>query len=232
MTTVLDAENVAKVYQTESHEVRVLDGVSFSMEAGDTVAVVGPSGSGKTTLLSLCAGLELPSSGTIRLLGKDSSSLGEDGRARLRNASVGFVFQSFHLMPSLNALENVMLPLELSGGRDADREARRLLGEVGLGDRLDHYPSQLSGGEQQRVALARAFINRPEILFADEPTGNLDRETSAKITELLFGLNREKGTTLLLITHDEGLAARTERVMRMNGGTLIESKAQLEAVAP
>ncbi|MDJ0838897.1 MAG: ABC transporter ATP-binding protein [Acidobacteriota bacterium] len=218
MQAVLEVSEVTKIYRGESHDVRVLDGVNFNMDAGESIAVVGPSGSGKTTLLSICAGLDLPTSGSIQLLGEDLTSLNEDGRARLRNEKVGFIFQSFHLMPSLNALENVMLPLELLGGAGAEREATRLLEEVGLGDRLDHYPSQLSGGEQQRVAIARAFINRPNILFADEPTGNLDRETSSRITDLLFALNRDKGTTLLLITHDEALADMTGRVFHMDGG--------------
>jgi len=220
MASVLEVEKVTKIYHGERHDVRVLDNATFTIEAGETVAVVGPSGSGKTTLLSICAGLEKPTDGTIRLLSQDLTRMDEDGRARLRNELVGFVFQSFHLMPSLDALENVMLPLELLGSRDAATEAERLLEEVGLGDRLDHYPAQLSGGEQQRVALARAFINKPRILFADEPTGNLDRETSDRITRLLFDLNRDTGTTLLLITHDETLAARTDRVFRMNGGRL------------
>jgi len=217
---VLKVENVGKIYQGETREVTVLKSVSFVAEVGETMAVVGPSGSGKTTLLSLCAGLDTPTSGRIHLLGKDLAALNEDGRARLRNTGVGFIFQSFHLMPSLTALENVMLPLELMGASDARPEAERLLDQVGLSDRVTHYPSQLSGGEQQRVAIARAFSSRPKILFADEPTGNLDRETSTRITSLLFDLNRENGTTLLLITHDRGLADQTQRVFHMEAGQL------------
>ena len=224
MSLVLDVRNVSKTYTNDHRQVTVLQEVSFSMEAGDSVAVVGPSGSGKTTLLSLCAGLDNPSSGAIELLGCDLTAMTEEGRARLRNRQLGFVFQSFHLMPSLTALENVMLPLELAGGSRVASAAMDLLDTVGLADRMGHYPSQLSGGEQQRVAIARAFINQPKILFADEPTGNLDRGTSDKISKLLFDLNSEKGTTLLLITHDEGLAASTGRVFHMNDGQLSEAQ--------
>ena len=223
MTAVLDVADVNKIYESGERKVHVLKDVGFKMETGESVAVVGPSGSGKTTLLSICAGLDLPTSGAISLLGENLAGLGEEGRAALRNRKVGFVFQSFHLMPSLTALENVMLPLELLGGKDAETEGKRLLDEVGLHDRMTHYPSQLSGGEQQRVAIARSFINKPQILFADEPTGNLDRETSERIEQLLFDLNRDKGASLLLITHDEALAARTGRIFRMNGGVLSES---------
>lgn len=220
MNGVLTVAGVSKSYHTGKREVTVLRDLSFSMDAGETVAIVGPSGSGKTTLLCLCAGLEMPSTGTVTLLGRDLAGLDEDERARLRNRDVGFIFQSFHLMPSLTALENVMLPLELLGGKGAATEAKALLDQVGLSDRLAHYPSQLSGGEQQRVAIARAFINKPSILFADEPTGNLDRETSARVTRLLFDLNREKGTTLLLITHDARLAERTQHTFHLDQGAL------------
>lgn len=215
MEAVLDVSDVQKVYDGT---LKVLDGISFRLNAGDRCAIVGPSGSGKTTLLSLCAGLDAPSSGRIELLGQNIADLGEEGRARLRNRYVGFVFQSFHLMASLTALENVMLPLELQGGKNVQERAAELLEKVGLGGRMTHYPSQLSGGERQRVAIARAFINQPKILFADEPTGNLDRETSERITELLFELNREQGTTLLLITHDPGLAEQTGTVMYLKDG--------------
>lgn len=225
MNAVLQVDRVGKVYKNEAHEVRVLDDVSFTIEQGASVAVVGPSGSGKTTLLSICAGLDVPSEGAVSLLGQNITELNEDGRAKLRNRGVGFVFQSFHLMPSLTALENVMLPLELLGGDNPEPLARELLDEVGLHDRVDHYPSQLSGGEQQRVAIARAFINKPRILFADEPTGNLDKETSDMIVELLFDLNRNKGATLLMITHDEALAAQCGRTFRMSGGQIVASVA-------
>jgi len=220
MNAVLTVSQVGKSYHTGKREVTVLRDLSFTMNAGESVAIVGPSGSGKTTLLCLCAGLEMPSAGTVTLLGRDLAALDEDERARLRNRDVGFIFQSFHLMPSLTALENVMLPLELLGGKGAATEAKQLLDQVGLSDRLSHYPSQLSGGEQQRVAIARAFINKPSILFADEPTGNLDRETSARVTRLLFDLNREKGTTLLLITHDARLAERTLHTFHLDQGAL------------
>ncbi len=226
MTAILLAKGVGKTYSGEERDVTVLSNVSFSMEPGETVAIVGPSGSGKTTLLSLCAGLEHPTTGSISLLDQDMSAMTEDERAVLRNREVGFVFQSFHLMPSLTALENVMLPLELSGKGDPGSDASALLDQVGLGSRLHHYPAQLSGGEQQRVAIARAFINKPKILFADEPTGNLDRETGRRIVELLFDLNREHATTLLLITHDEKLAERTGRIFRIEGGLLTESQSR------
>jgi len=222
MHTALSLKDVEKFFQSASHRVEVLRGVSFELAPGDTAAVLGPSGSGKTTLLSLCAGLEAPSAGTVRLLDRDLGVLDEDQRAALRNRQVGFVFQSFHLMPSLTALENVMLPMELSGAPGARDEAQRLLAMVGLENRGDHYPAQLSGGEQQRVAIARAFINQPRVLFADEPTGNLDRKTAGRVTDLLFELNREQGATLLLITHDESLAARAKRVFRIDNGLVRE----------
>nr|WP_242112657.1 ABC transporter ATP-binding protein [Luteimonas aquatica] len=204
-----------------SGELTILEGVSFGIAAGDTVAIVGASGSGKSTLLSLMAGLDTPSAGEVRVDGAPMSALDEDGRARVRAEKVGFVFQSFQLLPSLTALENVMLPLELRGDADAETPARAILGKVGLGARLDHYPRQLSGGEQQRVALARAFVTAPSLLFADEPTGNLDTHTGQAIVELLFALNADAGTTLVLVTHDEQLAARCGRRLRLDSGRLV-----------
>ena len=206
-----------------SGELTILDGVGFSIGKGEAVAIVGASGSGKSTLLSLMAGLDLPSSGTVLLDGAPLSSLDEDGRARLRGEKVGFVFQSFQLLPSLTALENVMLPLELRGDDDAEKPAIDILRRVGLGERMGHYPRQLSGGEQQRVALARAFVTRPAVLFADEPTGNLDTQTGQAIIELLFELNRQIGTTLVLVTHDEQLAERCGRVLRLDAGRLVSA---------
>jgi putative ABC transport system ATP-binding protein len=194
--------------------------VSFQVRAGESVAIVGASGAGKSTLLALLAGLDLPSSGRVLLAGQDLNSLDEDGRARLRAERVGFVFQSFHLVPALTALENVMLPLELAGRRDARAGAREALERVGLGSRVGHYPRQLSGGEQQRVAIARAFVVRPAVLFADEPTGNLDTVTGGRIADLLFDLNASSGTTLLLVTHDRALAARCSRMLVMEAGRL------------
>ncbi|WP_454828513.1 ABC transporter ATP-binding protein [Pseudoxanthomonas wuyuanensis] len=202
-------------------ELTILEGIGFRIEHGDTVAIVGASGSGKSTLLSLLAGLDTPSSGTVVLDGETLSALDEDGRARIRGDKVGFVFQSFQLLPSLTALENVMLPLELRGDADAQTPARQILDKVGLGQRLGHYPRQLSGGEQQRVALARAFVTRPSLLFADEPTGNLDTHTGQAIIELLFALNAESGTTLVLVTHDEHLAVRCRHVLRLDSGRLV-----------
>jgi putative ABC transport system ATP-binding protein len=200
----------------------ILDGVSFRIRPGEAVAVVGASGSGKSTLLSLLAGLDLPSRGEVTLDGVALSGLDEDGRARLRGAKVGFVFQSFQLLPALTALENVMLPLELRGDRQPAAAAQAILERVGLGERLTHYPRQLSGGEQQRVALARAFVTAPSLLFADEPTGNLDTDTGRAVIDLLFELNAQSGTTLVLVTHDERLAARCSRVLRLSGGRLVE----------
>ncbi len=200
--------------------------MNLSLDAGDTLAVVGPSGSGKTTLLGICAGLDDASGGSVELDGMAMERLDQDARAALRNRSVGFVFQSFQLIPTLTAIENVLVPLELRGesGRGIRKEAERLLSEVGLGDRLDHYPLQLSGGEQQRVALARAFIHRPKILFADEPTGNLDAGTSGPIVEMLFRLNRDAGTALVLVTHDPALAAKARRVITMGGGKIVSEE--------
>lgn len=199
----------------------VLHSVSFDLQAGDTFSIVGPSGSGKTTLLGLCAGLDRASSGSVFLNGVQLDTLTEDQRAAVRNQYVGFIFQNFQLLPTLTALENVMVPLELRGERGAEKAAKDLLERVGLGQRGHHYPTQLSGGEQQRVSLARAFANRPKILFADEPTGNLDTDTSATVVDLIFELNREAGTTLVLVTHDLELAARTQRVIRIKGGQVV-----------
>ncbi len=217
----LSAEGLGKRVRLPDHELTILDDVSFTIGAGEAVAVVGASGSGKSTLLSLLAGLDTPSAGVVRLDGVALSALDEDGRARLRGAKVGFVFQSFQLLPALTALENVMLPLELRGDRDAQAPARRILERVGLGERLAHYPRQLSGGEQQRVALARAFVTEPDLLFADEPTGNLDTETGRAVMDLLFELNSQHGTTLVLVTHDERLAARCGRILRLAAGRLV-----------
>ena len=220
---VIVAEGLTKRYRSGPREVTVLDGVDLRVEANEFAAIVGPSGSGKTTLLGLLAGLDRPTSGTVRLDGVDLGTLDEDGRARLRAEKVGFVFQTFQLLPTLTALENVLVPLELAGaanGRARER-AVSLLERVGLGDRLHHYPAQLSGGEQQRVAIARAFANEPKILLADEPTGNLDAETGATIVELLFELNRALTTTVVLVTHDMALASRAGRVIRIAGGRIV-----------
>ncbi|MHB8912989.1 MAG: ABC transporter ATP-binding protein [Lysobacter sp.] len=217
----LQVSGLGKRVPLPSGELTILDGVGFAISRGDTVAIVGASGSGKSTLLALMAGLDTPSSGAVVLEGETLSSLNEDGRARVRAEKVGFVFQSFQLLPSLTALENVMLPLELRGDGDVESPARAILQKVGLGERLGHYPRQLSGGEQQRVALARAFVTRPSVLFADEPTGNLDTHTGQAIIELLFDLNAGAGTTLVLVTHDEHLASRCGRVLRLDGGRLV-----------
>jgi putative ABC transport system ATP-binding protein len=219
---ILAVENLTKTYGSDKRQLTVLHDVSFSLNAGASCAIVGSSGSGKTTLLGLCAGLDRPTSGTVRLAGADLAGLNEDQRARFRNENIGFVFQNFQLVPTLSALENVMVPLELRREKGARDRAAVLLGRVGLEDRLDHYPVQLSGGEQQRVALARAFINRPKVLFADEPTGNLDADTSERVEELLLELNRESGTTLVLVTHDLDLAATTQRTIRLRGGRVVE----------
>ena len=224
---MLRVERLTKTYGSAGHrELTVLKDVSFGLGAGASLAIVGPSGSGKTTLLGLCAGLDQPSSGTVELAGRSIGTLSEDARALVRNEHVGFVFQNFQLVPTLTALENVMVPVELrgQGGAAAEAEARRLLGRVGLGERCDHYPVQLSGGEQQRVALARAFMNRPKILFCDEPTGNLDGDTAHAMVELIFGLNHEKATTLVLVTHDLELARRCRRILRLRGGVVISDE--------
>jgi putative ABC transport system ATP-binding protein len=217
---ILQVQNVFKTFITESHEVPVLRDVTFSIEQGSRCSILGPSGSGKTTLLGLCAGLDRPTGGSILLNGHALHESSEDELAEIRNLEVGFVFQNFQLIPSLSALENVLVPLELRGQSTAQKLAEDLLGRVGLGDRLDHFPVQLSGGEQQRVALARAFINKPSILFADEPTGNLDGETGALVEELLFDLNRESGTTLVLVTHNLELARKTDRIYKIHQGSV------------
>jgi len=217
---ILDIRQLSKVYHSTHGTLMVLHEVSFALDAGATCAIVGPSGSGKTTLLGLCAGLDRPSSGTVVLNGVSLTLLSEEELTTLRNTTVGFIFQTFQLLPTLTALENVMVPAELRGDTRAKTRAVELLRRVGLADRLDHYPVQLSGGEQQRVALARAFIGPPRILFADEPTGNLDAETSETIVQLLFELNQDAGTTLLLVTHDMELAQRTQRIIRLKGGTV------------
>ncbi len=221
--TVLEVTGLSKTYTLRGQALTVLSDVSFALAAGDSCAIVGPSGSGKSTLLGLCAGLERPDRGTVRLAGALLNDLGEDARARLRGRCSGFVFQSFQLIPTLTAQENVMAPLELQGLPQAAARAADMLGRVGLGDRLRHYPSQLSGGEQQRVALARAFVHEPQVLFADEPTGNLDAETGARIADLLFELNASHNTTLLLVTHDPTLAARTARAIRLRAGRLVDA---------
>jgi len=220
---VLSARDLTKTFDSGGRPLTVLDHVSLDVGEGETVAVVGPSGSGKTTLLGLCAGLDRPTSGTVTLAGERLDTMSEDQRAAMRGRAVGFVFQGFRLLPTLTAQENVAIPLELrgEGGRAAMTAAAALLGRVGLGDRLDHYPAQLSGGEQQRVALARAFVHRPRLLFADEPTGNLDGETSGVVQDLLFELNREAGTALVVVTHDADLAARCGRTIRLRGGKMV-----------
>ena len=228
--TMLKVERLTKTYQTAGgRDLTVLRDVSFALGAGASVAIVGPSGSGKTTLLGLCAGLDQPTSGTVELAAQSIGTLSEDARALVRNQHVGFVFQNFQLVPTLTALENVMVPVELrgEGGADAEAEARGLLTRVGLGERCDHYPVQLSGGEQQRVALARAFMNRPKILFCDEPTGNLDGDTAHAMVELIFGLNHERATTLVLVTHDLELAKRCQRIIRLKGGAVISDETRL-----
>ena len=226
---MLKVERLTKTYATAAGPLTVLREVAFSIEAGAMLAVVGPSGSGKTTLLGLCAGLDQPTAGKVTLNGTELGRLTEDERALVRNDCVGFVFQNFQLIPTLTALENVLVPLELRGGHDGLAEARELLARVGLEDRLDHYPVQLSGGEQQRVALARAFINRPKILFCDEPTGNLDDDTARAMVDLIFGLNRERGTTLVLVTHNHELARRCSRIIRLRGGAVASDEIVLTA---
>jgi putative ABC transport system ATP-binding protein len=222
--TILKLSNVSKTYHLAGRSLTILNDVSFSVEAGSTLAIVGPSGSGKTTLLGLSAGLDRGSSGSVELNNIPLGELSEDERAAVRNRYIGFIFQNFQLLPTLTALENVMVPMELKGEKNARSRGRELLDAVGLGDRMTHYPVQLSGGEQQRVSLARAFANRPRILFADEPTGNLDAETSEKITQLLFDLNRQAGTTLVLVTHNTELAASTQRIIRLAGGRIVSDE--------
>lgn len=221
---MLKVERLTKTYATTAGPLTVLHEVSFVIAAGASVAIVGPSGSGKTTLLGLCAGLDQPSGGRVELAGQSIAELDEDARALVRNAHVGFVFQNFQLVPTLTALENVLVPVELRGESGREAEGHELLARVGLGERCDHYPVQLSGGEQQRVALARAFMNRPKILFCDEPTGNLDGDTAHAMVELIFGLNRERSTTLVLVTHDLDLAKRCHRIIRLRSGAVVSDE--------
>ena len=224
MEPILRCESLTQTYLSGGRPLTVLNDISFSLERGGFLAILGPSGSGKTTLLGLLAGLDRPSSGRVELDGQELGALSEDQRARLRSAKVGFAFQAFQLIPTLTARENVQVPLELRG-EPAEARAQELLDRMGLGDRADHYPAQLSGGEQQRVALARAFSIRPQILFADEPTGNLDAKTGATIIDLMVSLNQELGTTLVLVTHDNALAARARRTIRLSDGRVVEDSA-------
>lgn len=232
VSPLLDIQEITRTHRTAAGEITVLDRVSFGVARGEVCAVTGPSGSGKSTLLGLCAGLDVPTGGRVLLDGEDLGRLGEDERARLRNEKVGFVFQNFQLLPTLTAMENVLVPLELQG-KKADRGlAQGLLEKVGLGHRMDHFPVQMSGGEQQRTALARAFIHRPMILFADEPTGNLDAESKETVEDMLFALNRESGTTLVIVTHDAALAERTGRIIALRGGRLHEDRRVTAAAGP
>jgi len=224
MSEILKVNHLGKIYSSGSKKLRVLDAISFSVMAGETFAIVGPSGSGKTTLLGLCAGLDSPSEGTIELCGTNLGTLNEDERALLRNKEVGFIFQNFQLLPTLTALENVIVPLELRGVKEPAKIGMDLLDKVGLQDRFHHYPSQLSGGEQQRVALARSYSGKPSILFADEPTGNLDQETGDKVVQLLFDLNKEANTTLVIVTHDMELAQKTQRIIGLKGGKIVSNQ--------
>ncbi|WP_026777796.1 ABC transporter ATP-binding protein [Polaribacter sp. Hel_I_88] len=224
MSNILKINDLEKTYTSGSKKLTVISNISFEVEKGSIFSIVGPSGSGKTTLLGLCAGLDYPTAGSIELCGTSLENLNEDERAALRNKEVGFIFQNFQLLPTLTALENVIVPLELQGDKNAAKFGTELLTKVGLADRLHHYPTQLSGGEQQRVALARAFSNKPAILFADEPTGNLDEETGEKVIQLLFELNKEAGTTLVIITHDLELANRTQQILRLKGGKIISNE--------
>jgi putative ABC transport system ATP-binding protein len=229
LETILNIREVSKAYQSAGSSLTILDKISFSIRRGSTVAITGPSGSGKTTLLGLCAGLDRASDGSVELNNVVLDQLSEDQRAAVRNRHVGFIFQNFQLLPTLTALENIMVPLELRGEKNIRPRALELLDKVGLSDRADHYPVQLSGGEQQRISLARAFSNTPAILFADEPTGNLDGETSEKVIKLLFDLNREAGTTLIIVTHDLELASRTDRIIRLKGGVIIGDEQKIYA---
>lgn len=222
---ILEAKEIFKKYKGVNKELTVLDNINFQVENGEILSIVGPSGSGKTTLLGLCAGLDNPSSGVLNLAGEAISQMTENEKAEIRNRKVGFIFQNFQLLPTLTALENVMIPMELQGrAKGARAKAIELLERVGLGGRTDHYPSQLSGGEMQRVSLARAFSNDPEILFADEPTGNLDEETGLIVENLLFDLNREKKTTLIIVTHDLELANKTDRIIKLKGGKIVSDQ--------
>lgn len=227
MQDILNIENVGKTYKSGDRNLQVLKNVNFKIMEGETVSIVGPSGSGKTTLLGLCAGLDNPTVGSIKLCGSQIDNLSEDERSAVRNKEVGFIFQNFQLIPTLTALENVMIPLELQGHSGAKAISSELLDRVGLGDRLTHYPSQLSGGEQQRVSIARAFSNTPKILFADEPTGNLDDMTGSKVEALLFDLNKEQKTTLIMVTHDLELAKKTNRIIKLKGGQIISDNSNL-----
>jgi putative ABC transport system ATP-binding protein len=218
---ILNIRNLSKTYQSAGHPLTVLDRINFSVEAGSTLAILGPSGSGKTTLLGLCAGLDRSTTGEIELADLRIHEMSEDARANVRNRYIGFIFQNFQLLPTLTALENVMVPLELRGDKKSRVISRQLLEKVGLTDRMHHYPAELSGGEQQRVSLARAFSNRPRILFADEPTGNLDAETSGQVIRLLFDLNHQAATTLIIVTHNMELAAMADRVIKLRGGLLV-----------
>jgi putative ABC transport system ATP-binding protein len=222
MSHILHVKHLTKTFKSADRELTVLKDINFSLDEGQGLSIVGPSGSGKTTLLGLCAGLDQPTNGFIKLLDIELNRLNEDDRAYVRNQYVGFIFQNFHLLPTINALENVMLPLELRGEKKIKGRAEEMLTRVGLEERMDHYPSQLSGGEQQRVAIARAFIASPKILFADEPTGNLDEETAAIVSSLLFQINREENTTLVLVTHNLNLAENTGRILKLERGLLIE----------
>lgn len=222
MQSILSISNLSKSYNSGSKELKVLDDISFDLEKGKTLSIVGPSGSGKTTLLGLCAGLDRADQGSVSIQNIKLNDLTEDDRAQVRNQYVGFVFQNFQLISTLTALENVMVPIELRGENNSEDIATELLEKVGLSDRADHYPNQLSGGEQQRIAIARAFSNKPDILFADEPTGNLDEETGQKIEQLLFELNEQNGTALVLVTHDIELAQKTDKIIRLKGGRIIE----------
>jgi putative ABC transport system ATP-binding protein len=221
---LLEVENLTKAYRSGSRELVVLDKVTFKVEQGSRVALIGPSGSGKTTLLGLCAGLDVPTSGSVSLMGFKLNAMDEDDRAYLRNQYTGFVFQNFQLLSTLTAIENVMVPLELRGERNVQPKAMQLLDRVGLADRMHHYPTQLSGGEQQRVAIARAFITSPKILFADEPTGNLDEENARQIIDLLFGIEGEEKTTIVLVTHNLELAQKTDRILQMKGGKIVNER--------
>ena len=224
MSSILQVQELTKRFTSGDKNLTVLDNINFDIEKGSTNAIVGPSGSGKTTLLGLCAGLDVATEGIVSLCGIKLNSLSEDDRAYVRNQKVGFVFQNFQLLTTLTAIENVMIPLELRGEKNLNKSAMELLGRVGLGDRLDHYPAQLSGGEQQRVAIARAFFSTPEILFADEPTGNLDEDTAGHITDLLFEINKDEGTTLVMVTHNMDLAENTQRILQLKGGSLIQDR--------
>ena len=223
MSSILSVQNLSKSFTSGSKTLKVLDDINFELEEGKTLAIVGPSGSGKTTLLGLCAGLDYSDLGNITINNIKLNNLSEDDRAQVRNEHVGFIFQNFQLIPTLTALENVMVPIELRGETGSKEKAIELLTKVGLGDRVDHYPAQLSGGEQQRVAIARAFSNDPKLLFADEPTGNLDEETGKKIEDLLFELNKAQNTALVLVTHDIELANKTDQIIRLKGGKIVQN---------